>query len=104
MSILNVAAQRINTSVAGVTGLAGADMTPNLPTAPIVERLTAPAQWGELGNLFSDLGFEPSQPSSQPVSAPGPTVGWVPQNLASHRITATALGTWTGRVRQFLGI
>lgn len=104
MSILNVAANRINSSVAGVTGLAQADQTANVPTAGLVERVSNTAQWGGLGNLFSDLSFEVSQPSSQPVSPTGPTGGAVPNNLATKPVMPTALGTWVGRVRQFLGL
>ena len=104
MSILNMAAGRINSSVAGVTGLAEADVTPNLPTAPLVERITASAQWGELGNLFSDLGFEAPQPSTQPVSVQGGNGGFVPAPIATKPILPTALGTWVGRARQFLGL
>jgi hypothetical protein len=104
MSILNLAANRINTSVAGVTGLAEADVTPNLPTAPMVTRLTSPSQWGELGNLFSDLGFEAPQASTQPVSVQGSNGGFVPAPIATKPIVPTALGTWVGRARAFLGL
>lgn len=104
MSILNMAAGRINSSVAGVTGLAQADVTQNVPTAGVVERITGAAQWGGLGNLFSDLGFETPQASTQPVSPPGPNGGAVPNPLAGKPVIPTALGTWVGRARQFLGL
>lgn len=104
MSILNVAAGRINSSVAGVTGLAQADQTANVPTAGVVERITSSAQWGDLGNLFSDLGFEPPQASTQTVAPSGPNGGSIPNPLAVKPVLPTALGTWVGRARQFLGL
>lgn len=103
--VLHIASQRINSAVAGVTGLAEQRPTENIPTAPLVSRLTGSMQWGELQNLFSDMasGGVP-QASTTPVSPHGPAGGYVPNEVASKPIVATSGGSAVGRLKTFLGL
>ncbi len=103
-AIINVAGQRLNAVRAGVTGLVEANPTVNVPTAPLVERILVPQQYGGISNLFSDLIPMHNPPITGPPIEIGPNGGALNPGAGGKQYVVTVLGPTYTRIRQALGL